>query len=265
MDKVPTSYAFLDFSDYARPAARWLVRQLLPHTRVSPNHLTLGFTVAGLAAAALLAADRWLVVAALLVLVKSGLDAADGALARGRNRPSRVGRFFDSVMDFVVNLALCGGIAAGAVARGAGLEVYGLALGALVSGLLQVSIFNHYYIRYRAQVGGDRTSQVSESAATQYPWDNPTVLRWLFAAYRAIYGWQDALVAVLDRALAGTTQRSMSPRFMTAVSVLGLGTQLLILAVCAAVGQPVWALWLFVTVFNAYAIGLMVARRSATN
>jgi len=262
VDKVPTSYAFLDFSDYARPVARWLVRRLLPHTRVSPNHLTMAFTVAGLAAAGLLALDRWLVAAAILVLVKSGLDAADGALARGRGRPSRVGRFFDSVMDFVVNGALCGGIAAGAVARGAQPDVYGLALVALVSALLQVSIFNHYYIRYRAQVGGDRTSQVSESAATQYPWDNPTTLRWLFAAYRAIYGWQDALVAALDKALAGSAQRPISPAFMTAVSGLGLGTQLLILAACAAVGQPAWALWLFVTVFNVYAVGLMLVRRA---
>jgi hypothetical protein len=115
---------------------------------------------------------------------------------------------------------------------------------------LQVSIFNHYYVRYRAQVGGDRTSQVSETAATQYPWDNPTALRWLFAMYRAIYGWQDALVAALDRVIGGETSRPLSPAYMTAVSVLGLGTQLLFLAVCAALGRPVWALWLFVTVFN---------------
>jgi phosphatidylglycerophosphate synthase len=261
VDKVPTDFSFLDFSDYARPAARWLVRTLMP-TRVSPNAITAAFTVAGLAAAALLAADRWLVLAGLLVIVKSGLDAADGALARGRGRPSRVGRFFDSVMDFVVNVALCFGIAFGAQARGAGSGVYLLALAALVSALLQVSIFNHYYVRYRAQVGGDRTSQVSETAATQYPWDNPRVLRFLFGAYRAIYGWQDALVAALDRALAGAAPRPITGGYMTAVSVLGLGTQLLVLAVCAALGQPVWALWLFVTVFNLYAAGLMLARRA---
>lgn len=261
MDKVPTTSAFLDFSDYARPAARWLVRALLP-TRVSPNAITAAFTVAGLAAAALLAVDRWLIVAGLLVILKSGLDAADGALARGRGRPSRVGRFFDSVMDFVVNVALYAGIAAGAQLRGAGPEVYLLALVALVSALLQVSIFNHYYIRYRAQVGGDRTSQVSETAETQYPWDNPATLRLLFGLYRTIYGWQDALVAALDRALAGSASRLLSPAFMTAVSVLGLGTQMLVIAVCAVVGQPVWSLWLFVTVLNLYAVGLMLSRRA---
>ena len=262
MDKVPTTDAFLDFSDYARPAARWLVRRLL-NTTVSPNAITAAFTVAGLAAAALLAVDRWLVLAAARVIIKSGLDAADGALARGRGKPSRVGRFFDSVMDFVVNVALCFGIAAGAQLRGADASVYWLALAALVSALLQVSIFNHYYVRYRAQVGGDRTSQVSETAATQYPWDNPTALKWLFAAYRAIYGWQDALVAALDRLIAGRGNRPITPAYMTAVSVLGLGTQLLFLAICAALGQPVWALWLFVTLFNLYAIGLMLARRLA--
>ncbi|MCC7360374.1 MAG: CDP-alcohol phosphatidyltransferase family protein [Anaerolineales bacterium] len=262
MDKVPTTDSFLDFSDYARPAARWLVRRLL-NTRVSPNHITLAFTLAGLAAAALLASNRWGVLAGLLVLIKSGLDAADGALARGRGRPSRVGRFFDSDMDFVVNVALCFGIAAGAQASGADVTVYLLALASLVSALLQVSIFNHYYVRYRAEVGGDRTSQVSETAATPYAWDNPTALRWLFAAYRAIYSWQDSLVAWLDRLIAGRATRPITPAYMTAVSVLGLGTQLLVLALCAAVGRPVWALWLFVTLFNLYAMGLLLARRWA--
>ncbi len=260
MDKVPPAAAFLDVSDYARPFARWLVRRLLP-TRVAPNHLTLGFTVAGLAAAALLAADRWLPLAGFLLLVKSGLDAADGALARGRGRPSRVGRFLDSVADFVVNVGVYGGIAWAAV-RATGQAGYFVLGGlALLSALLQVSLFNHYYVRYRAQTGGDRTSQLDEAHAAGYPWDNPAALRFVFAAYRGIYGWQDQLVAALDRALAGGSTRPLAPAFMTANSVLGLGTQLLAIAICAFVGQPVWALWLFATFFNLYALGLAFSRR----
>jgi hypothetical protein len=47
---------------------------------------------------------------------------------------------------------------------------------------------------------------------------------------------------------------------MTAVTVLGLGTQLLVMALLAAIGQPLAALWAFVTVFNFYAAGLILFR-----
>jgi phosphatidylglycerophosphate synthase len=261
VDKVPAEHQFIDLSDYARPAARWLVRRLLP-TRITPNTLTLAFTVVGLAAAALLAVNRWLPLAALLLLVKSALDAADGALARARGRPSRTGRFLDSVCDFVVNAALFAGLALGAYARGAGAPIFGLAAAALVSALLQVSVFNHYYVRYRSQTGGDQTSRVSEAEASAYPWDDPQHVRFLLALYRFIYGWQDALVAHFDQVLTGGAARPVSSQFMTRVSVLGLGTQLLMIALCAVIGRPVWALWAFATLFNVYAAGLMMSRRA---
>ena len=40
------------------------------------------------------------------LIVKSFLDALEGSLARARNRPSRVGRFVDSVCDYIVNAAV---------------------------------------------------------------------------------------------------------------------------------------------------------------
>ena len=256
-DKVTPEHSFLDLSDYARPFARWLVARLL-NTSVQPNHLTLAFTAAGLLAAALLADDRYLPAAAGLLLVKSGLDAADGALARARSRPSRVGRFLDSVLDFVVNVAVYFAIGAAAAWQTGQDAYWALAAFALVSGLLQVSLFNHFYVRYRAQTGGDQTSQVQETEAGGYPWDNPTQLRWLHRLYQLIYGWQDALVTRLDR-LPGNAQ-TLTPGFMTATTALGLGTQLLVIAACCLVGQPVWALWLLATVFNVYALLLTLYR-----
>jgi phosphatidylglycerophosphate synthase len=262
-DKVPTRHAFLDVSDYARPFARWLVRKLLP-TRVTPPQVTLAFTVAGLVAALLLALDRWPVVAAALILVKSGLDAADGALARVRQRPSRVGRFLDSLADFGVNLALYGALGF-AGWRASGQAGYWLLAGlACVSAMLQVSLFNHYYIRYRAQTGGDVTSQVQEGTGPGFPWDNPRHVRVLLRLYQWVYGWQDSVIAAIDR-WADPHPAPLRPGFMTATTVLGLGTQLLVLAVMAAVGQPVWALWVFVTLFNLYAIGLLLARATTAD
>jgi phosphatidylglycerophosphate synthase len=261
-EKVPREHAFLDLSDYARPWARWLVARLLP-TAVTPPQLTLAFTLAGLCAAALLAAGRWLPVAGLLIVLKSGLDAADGALARARGRPSRAGRFLDSLADFAVNLAIYGAIGWAAWRATSQPGYLVLAAVACVSAMLQVSLFNHYYVRYRAQTGGDTTSQVQEATEAAFSWDDPGQVRVLLRLYQWAYGWQDAFVAALDH-WAAPRPAPLRPRFMTAVTVLGLGTQLLVLAACAAVGRPAVALWLFATVFNLYAAALLGARAVAS-
>lgn len=255
MDKVPSQAAFLDLSDYARPAALWLVRTLLP-TPITPIHLTLAFTGVGFAAAALFALDRWLPLAGALLLIKSMLDAADGSLARARQKPSRVGRFLDSVCDFVVTVAVFFGIAFAQQAIGYWL----LAALAVLFATLQGSAFSYYYVRYRAQTGGDQTSKVDESGRGGYAWDNPTALKVVHTLYRLIYSWQDMLMDRLDRWLAPEGVQLKSP-FLTATTVLGLGSQLFVTAICAALGQPVVALWSFVTVFNAYWLALLVVRR----
>ena len=262
MDKVPPQHMFLDLSDYARPVARWLVAHLPPF--VTPIHLTLAFTLVGAVAALLFAFDRWLPVAGLLLLVKNTLDAADGSLARVRGRPSRVGRFLDSICDFLVTGMVFSGIALG-VQRRTGLDTWwltGFAILAIASATLQCSVFNYYYVRYRAKTGGDSTSQVQESGMG-YAWDNPRLLSILYYLYRILYSWQDGLMAELDRRLA--PQADVSPKFMTATSVFGLGTQLLVIALCAAFGQPALALGLFVTIFNLYWLLLLGARAYAAH
>ena len=259
MDKVPPQAAFLDLSDYARPAALWLVRTLLP-TPITSIHLTLAFTGVGFAAAALFALNRWLPLAGALLLIKSMLDAADGSLARARQKPSRVGRFLDSVCDFAVTVAIFGGIAAGRQMQTGETGYWLLAALAVLFATLQGSAFSYYYVRYRAQTGGDQTSKVDENTGGGYAWDNPTALRILHTLYRLIYSWQDALMDRLDRWLAPKGVQ-LKPSFLTATTVLGLGSQLLFTAICAALGQPVVALWLFVTAFNVYWLALLLIRR----
>jgi phosphatidylglycerophosphate synthase len=199
MDKVPPQATFLDLSDYARPVAKWLVRALLP-APVTSIHLTIAFTVVGLIAAILFAFDRWLPLAGFLLLVKSMLDAADSTLARARQQPSRVGRFLDSVCDLAVRIAVFFGITIGQESR-TGQSWYWLAALALLFATLQVSVFNYYYVRYRAQTGGDLTSKVDESASGGYAGDNLVALLILHTLYHLIYSWQDALMDWIDRLL----------------------------------------------------------------
>ncbi len=256
MDKVPEEHRILDVSDYARPVARVIVRLLL-RTPVSPVHVTLVYSAVGLAAAILFALDRWLPLAGALLLIKSALDAVDGSLARARGHPSRVGRFLDSICDFLVTVAVFFGIAAGAWRRN-GQAHWGLAALAVVCATVQGSVFSYYYVRYRAQTGGDTTSDINESEARGYAWDSPRALGLLHRLYRLIYGWQDWLMDQID--LRAAPCAPVSASFLSATTVLGLGTQLLVTAVCAALGQPVWALWIFVVAFNVYWLALIAVR-----
>jgi hypothetical protein len=87
-------------------------------------------------------------------------------------------------------------------------------------------------------------------------------VRVLHGAYRWVYGWQDALVIVLASLVEPRT-RPISPAFMTAVSSLGLGTQLLVIALCAAAAQPSLALWLMAGPWNVLAVLILALRAAA--
>ncbi len=87
-----------------RPLAHLVVLALLP-LRVPPPAVVLAGLVAGLAAAFEIARGDLLVAAALVVL-KTVLDGADGALARAAGRVTPFGRYLDSDCDLVVNAGL---------------------------------------------------------------------------------------------------------------------------------------------------------------
>lgn len=263
LDKVRPEHHFLDLSDYARPLARRLTRALAP-TPVMPVHVTLAYTLVGLAAAALYAQGTTLAsaLAGLLLLVKSLLDAVDGSLARARQRPSRVGRFLDSLLDFALNAAVYLAIAWPRARTTGSPQPLALALAALLSATWQGTAFNYYSVAYRLRVGGETTSRLDESGEDGMPWDDPRALRLLRALYALVYGWQDRLMAALDRLVTpGQPPHAYTDRrFLTAVTAMGLGTQLAVIALCSWIGRPTWALYALVGPFNGYFVGLMVYR-----
>ena len=112
LDKVQAADRFIDVSDYARPVACRITRALV-HTPITPLQVTCAYGVLGLIAALLFATGGYLsgVLAGILLLAKSTLDAVDGSLARARQHPSRVGRFADSVCDYLVNAVVFFGLA----------------------------------------------------------------------------------------------------------------------------------------------------------
>jgi CDP-diacylglycerol--glycerol-3-phosphate 3-phosphatidyltransferase len=125
----------------AEPVARAVAR-----TGITPNGVTvLGF--AGNVLAAWLAADgRWLA-AGLVMLVGSGLDLLDGALARATGRATRFGAVFDAVLDRYSEAAVLFGLLVYFEARG-GLVQVGLIFVAL-AGSVMVSL-----VRAKAETMG---------------------------------------------------------------------------------------------------------------
>jgi len=264
LDKVDARHHFLDLSDYARPLARIVTRLLVP-TPISPIHITLLYTAIGFGAGALYATGDSLnaALAGVLLVLKSFLDAIDGSLARARNRPSRVGRFLDSVCDYFVNAAILFGVGSAMAARtGSGWPIIA-ALAALEVMTWHGTAFNFYYVTYRHLTGGDRTSQTQESGDDVYPWDNRATLKIVYTLYRLIYDWQDRWMAAIDRRVTGdpTSAVYRDKRLLTLTTLMGLGFQLLLFAALSWVGRAEWILWLILGPYNIYWFGLMIYRR----
>lgn len=244
--KVPEAAGFTDLSDYARPLAIRLAGRLAG-TRVRAPHVTMVWAILGLAAAYAYALDGYAtaLAGAALMQVKNVLDAVDGSLARLQRRPSRIGRFLDSLCDAMVAAALCAGLAVAVARARPGAYAAALAAATLILSLLQGSVYNYFYVRYRARRGGDTTSRLeerlTEEDATRYR-DRPlarVALRALLRAYEWVYGWQDELVQRIDRwaaaPLVATGRRDLAQALrddrslLTAASALGPGLQILIL------------------------------------
>ncbi len=242
-----------------RPPALALVRTLA-RAGVRPEAVVLSHCLIGLAAAVLVAttsSQAWLV-AAVLLQAKTVLDNADGALARSTGTVTELGRYLDTVLDFVVNVALFAALAAhGPVAWSA--------LALVVLTLVLSWDFNAERLHREAR-------EAATSAPTAPDPERGGLLLGVFRGfYRLVFEPQDRLVARLDAALfrlagggdyrAGSEERlAWSDLFSTAALVdLGLSTQLLVLGACLALGAPYLYVYL-VLLQGAYLIAVQTVR-----
>ena len=197
-----------------RPAAHVVVRALLP-LRVPPPAVVLLGAAAGVAGAVELARGH-LVVAALLVQLKTVLDNADGQLARLSGRVTLLGRYLDSESDLLVNAALFAGL-------GSLTGRWALSAAGFVALTVVLSLNFNVERLYRAEPPRAEEHTPLERA--------------LARVYAVMYGWQDALV---DRA-AGRLRPDRNTVGMLAQ--LGMSSQLLAFGVCVAAGHPSAAAW----------------------
>lgn len=238
MSKLAAQDKFLDLSDYGRPFGKWLANSL-KNTRFTPIHVTLLFGLTGLIAIYCILNENYLW-AGFFIVLKSGIDAADGELARLKNTPSYVGRYLDSVFDIILNFLFLMTICY--VSK----TSFWLTLIAFFCIQLQGTLYNYYYVILRNKsVGGDTTSKVFEYKTPRaLPGESQKSVDILFQIYTIVYGGFDKIIHALDN--DAYKVKTFPNWFMTLVSLYGLGFQLLIIAVLLPLGQIEWIIPFFI-------------------
>ena len=157
MSKLPEKYQFLDLSDYGRPVGHWIASQL-KSTFFTPIHVTTMFIIAGIIAIVLMI-NGYFITAAFFIILKSILDAADGELSRLKNTPSYVGRYYDSIADFLLNFSFL-------LTFWYITDISIVYMFIAFFGIqLQGTVYNYYYVILRNSVQGDSTSRIFEDSA----------------------------------------------------------------------------------------------------
>jgi phosphatidylglycerophosphate synthase len=157
MSKLPEKYKFIDLSDYGRPVGHWIASQL-KSTSFTPIHVTSMFIVSGLIAIIFMIKGYY-ITASFFIILKSILDAADGELSRLKQTPSYVGRYYDSIADFILNFAFL--LAFWYITEISIMYMF-IAFFAIQ---LQGTVYNYYYVILRNSVHGDSTSRIFEAGA----------------------------------------------------------------------------------------------------
>ena len=238
MSKLAAQDKFLDLSDYGRPFGKLLANSL-KNTRFTPIHVTLLFGIAGLLAMYCIGYNHynW---AGFFIVLKSGIDAADGELARLKNTPSYSGRYLDSVFDIILNFLFLMTICY--ISQ----TPLWLTLIAFFCIQLQGTLYNYYYVILRNKsVGGDTTSKVFEYKTPKaLPGESQKSVDILFKIYTVVYGGFDKIIHAMDS--DAYRVKTLPNWFMTLVSLYGLGFQLLIIAVLLPLGQIEWIVPFFI-------------------
>lgn len=228
MSKLAAQDKFLDLSDYGRPFGKFLAKQL-KNTRFTPVHVTILFGISGLIAIYCILSSHYFL-AGIFIILKSGIDAADGELARLKNKPSYFGRYLDSVFDIVLNflifMAIC------YISK----TTFWFTILAFIGIQLQGTLYNYYYVILRNKsLGGDSTSKIFEYKTPKaLPGETQKSVNILFKIYTIVYGGFDIIIHLLDQ--DAYKIKTFPNWFMTLLSLYGLGFQLLIIALMLPLG-----------------------------
>lgn len=252
MPKLTEKNKFLDLSDYGRTLGSFFAKQL-KNTLFTPVHVTLLFGFSGLIAVYFILENQY-ILAALFIILKSIIDAADGELARIKKKPSYFGRYLDSIFDIILNLIIF--IAIADVTK----TSLWLAISAFICVQLQGTLYNYYYTILRnISKGGDKTSRIFETNTPKaFPEETQNSVNIIFNIYKLVYGVFDKIIYSIDKNAASI--KSFPNWFMTLVSLYGLGFQLLIIAFMLSLGLINYIIPFFIT-YSALIIVFILIRK----
>jgi len=269
MNKLPREARFFDVNCLWYFYNGWLVRMLYS-TPITPNQITIFSFFVGLLSAGFYVSGRSdsLVWGAIFLYGKVLLDNIDGNLARVRGTSSRVGRFLDSLTDFLVTVMIYIGISFYLVRTTGDNGFWVLGFFGLLTCFMQSTFFVFYLVSYTSRVGSYDKNRVDESI-TEEDQSAANENRWSLRLQKIFawgYGWQDRLIERLDffsRKLARVSEKEEAAwygdrSFLTAISPLCLCTNNVMLAVFSLLGQVELFLILLISVMNLYEFGLLI-------
>jgi phosphatidylglycerophosphate synthase len=270
-EKIPVSRRYFNISVvwifYYRNILRLLYWLRVPHELV-----TLASIGSGLLSALMFYQGR-LIPAAILLHLKDVFDACDGGLARLTGRGHLIGRYLDSLGDFLVLTSVVTTISLRAYSLGQQhYLVWGVA--ALFSIFIQCSFFNFYQIAYIEQYGigslNSKRDEVGRDDLDVGALSDPArlLLKLLRFVYIVVYSWQDRLVAAVDNTLlkrcvtCPKTDWYGDKSLMVLQSPLCFGTHIFVLIVSALLGRPQYGLVFVVSAMNLYLLFVLYYRRN---
>ena len=222
MPKLTVENQFLDLSDYGRPIAIQIAKSL-QNTKVTAIHLTGCFLISGTVAIFCILQNQF-ILAGIFLILKCILDAADGELARAKNHPSYVGRYLDSIFDFILNAGILWAIFYVSNNTKTALFV------AFIAMELQGSLYNYYYIIKRSKLSGsDKTSRIEEtSSPIAFKGEDQKMVNRMYFIFNLMYAPFDKTIIYCDK--TAQLRNSFPNWFMSLTSIYGLGFQLLIIS-----------------------------------
>ncbi len=269
MNKLPAEARFFDANVIWYFPNRWVVQWLYP-LPVTPTQVTFASLLVGLASAwcYMNESPAGLMWGAVFLYGKIFLDNVDGNLARVRGETSRMGRFLDSLTDFIICFLVYFVLTLRLVNETGDSWYWFLGGFALLSCLLHCSYFVFYLVNYTSVVGSYLCNRVDESVSEEDSEDFErgelsVLVYYLQWCHVFLYGWQDKSIEFLDRVSRrlgfGKNYDKLSTdgwysdkTFLTLTSPLCLCTNNMIIVVFSFIGEVTKGFFSRDVVGNAY-------------
>ena len=206
MEKLPPDRRFFHISKVWYFLNRHIVRLLYP-TPITPDQITFlallcsiisfGFFIS--------TSENSLILGSVFLYLKGLFDNVDGNLARVRDKTSRFGRFFDSLVDFIATSLAYGGLTWRIVQENGDPSFWLLGIATTISCFLHSTFFVFYFVSYSNRVGAYKNNRIDETITEkdrqEFEKDDfSKSVYYLQLIHQWVYGWQDRLVKRLDEA-----------------------------------------------------------------